>query len=118
MAYDSVLDSQIHAQLLEVEDDLLDISIVDRPTLASFVARLAHLTEETTRCLKGGYLSPKTIHLARNVALGGKLIADKLVQIHRVTQDVEQKRESDIADVFARMSLNEKTVGLFYYIYE
>ncbi|THG96282.1 hypothetical protein EW145_g7805, partial [Phellinidium pouzarii] len=107
MVFKSTLDSHVYDQLTQIEDDLLDISIADRITLEDFVARLAKATDETTQGLKSGALSSETILRARRIALSGRLIADQLIQLQRINENVASERESDISRAFARMSLND-----------
>ncbi|KAH8103657.1 hypothetical protein DFH11DRAFT_265290 [Phellopilus nigrolimitatus] len=107
MVFNVDFDRHIYERLTLVEDDLLDISFTDRSALEGFVIRLAKVTEETTRGIRESSLSPKTITLARNVALSGRVIADKLIQLQRVTEDVAANRQTDIVEVFSRMSLND-----------
>lgn len=108
---DVSFDDHLYKQLYRIEDELLEVSFTDPSELEGFVQRLADMSERTTRGLEIGNLSPRTIALAHSVARSGRIIADRLVQLHRITDDITAKRQSDLADVFSRITLSEGEVS-------
>ncbi|KLO20647.1 hypothetical protein SCHPADRAFT_991977 [Schizopora paradoxa] len=107
MASTSDFEEKLRQKLFKVEADFLDAAMEGTSSVSSFVESLSALTKSATYGIANRLLSDSTLALIRCVASSVNSMVDTVGEIHPRTAEIESKRQQQIDDLFARMSLKD-----------
>ena len=109
MATSSNFEETLRGDFLKVEDELLDVVLAgSESSTLQFIDRLSSLTQSVAHGIANHLLSDRTLSLVRRVASNAKILTTNLRELEPRTRSIEDKRQDDLSDLFARFSLNDK----------